>query len=110
MRVKIDIPYDSSRLIMMKHKLALLFVFSALSLAVATSPALAQAELSADNDNAFILLAQKKKLTEAEAAKRAQKQYGGKVVGVSCREKDDRVYCSVRLDIDGRIKTVTIRG
>ena len=60
-------------------------------------------------EDPFTVLAQKKKLTESEAAKRAVRQHGGKVVSVVCREQNDRTYCSVKLDIDGRIKTVTIR-
>ena len=57
------------------------------------------------------ILAQNKKLSPSEAAKLAQQQYGGKVVSPpKCRETDSGTVCTVRLDIDGRIKTVTIRG
>ena len=99
----------------MKQFFAALIFVSALSVALAAPPVLAQAEFAQaaqteDDWEIFVQLAQNKKLTESEAAKRAQQQYGGKVVSVVCREQDDRVYCSVRLDIDGRIKTVTIRG
>ncbi len=94
----------------MKYLLAVLFLISVAGTAFPVSSAYAQTEITS-NDELIILLAQnQKKLTESEAAKRAQKQYGGKVVSVVCKEQDDRVYCSVRLDIDGRIKTVTIRG
>lgn len=64
-----------------------------------------------DNNSDTFTLAQKKKLSPSEAAKQAQRQYGGKVIGSpKCRETDSGTVCSVRLDIDGRIKTVTIRG
>ena len=94
----------------MKYFLAVLCLISVVWTTLPVSSAYAQTE-APSNDQLILLLAQNQnKLTEAEAAKRAQKQYGGKVVSVVCREQEDRVYCSVRLDIDGRIKTVTIRG
>jgi uncharacterized membrane protein YkoI len=100
---------DSEYTFMMKRLSTVFFLVVVLMLSAQAPPILADQQI--DDSDLFILLAQgNKKLTESEAAKRAQEQYGGKVVGVTCREQDDRVYCSVRLDIDGRIKTVTIRG
>lgn len=95
---------------MMKYLFTVCLLATALTFSMQSPQALADWQ-SLEEVDPFLLLAQGgKKLTESEAAKRAQRQHGGKVVGVSCREQDDRVYCSVRLDINGRIKTVTIRG
>jgi len=94
----------------MKRFFAVLFVIAVLIIVMPIQPVYAQREMQVDDAPVIVIAQGKKKLTESEAAKRAQEQYGGKVVGVSCRENEDRVYCSVRLDIDGRIKTVTIRG
>ncbi len=58
-----------------------------------------------------LLLAQKGKLTPSEAAKRAKERHGGKVVGSPrCKQTDSGTVCTVKLDVDGRIKTVTVRG
>ena len=96
---------------MINRRFFLSFLATTLIGGLSAVPPVVAEEWNLDEDDPFIVLAQgRKKLTEAEAAKRAQRQHGGKVLGVTCREQDNRVYCSVRLDIDGRIKTVTVRG
>ena len=98
----------------MKSTNVVALLIFALALAVQAPLASAQQiedeplELSFDQR---LILAQGEKLTPSEAAKKAQQQHGGKVVGSPrCRDTESGTICTVKLDIDGRIKTVTVRG